>query len=243
MVNSVVDRTNHLTQYYNIKQKQQRKTKVDHDNNYTYLRFPTSIGASPNGSRLRELLLLNELMSSMWYDPSLESTDYDWQHTFEMSTRKLKYVYLKWISRIPPQNYESSHQREKLMRKTMVAPIILLAVLLLSTINAFTSPISFQCVGGGVDIPRQASSLTLLQSSSDTLNEDRLKIVVVGGGWAGYSVCESLSTNDNVDIILLDAASKQAKGGLVEAGENTTCSHVTCACMIFYDYSLLICIL
>ena len=123
----------------------------------------------------------------------------------------------------------------------MVAPIILLAVLLLSTINAFTSPISSRSVGGGVNVSR-----TLLQSSSstsDTLNEDRLKIVVVGGGWAGYSVCESLSTNDNVDIILLDAASKQAKGGLVEAGENTTCSHVTCACMIFYDYSLLICIL
>ena len=122
----------------------------------------------------------------------------------------------------------------------MVAPILLLAVLLLSTINAFTSPISSRDVGGGVKVSR-----TLLQSSSstsDTLaaraNEDRLKIVVVGGGWAGYSVCESLSTNDNVDIILLDAASKQAKGGLVEAGENTTCSHHG---MIFYDYSLLIC--
>ena len=116
----------------------------------------------------------------------------------------------------------------------MVAPIILLAVLLLSTINAFTSPISFQCVSG--TNPRQSSAL--LQSSSDTLNEDRLKIVVVGGGWAGYSVCESLSTNDNVEIILLDAASKQAKGGLVEAGENLCRVHIMC---IIYDYSLLIC--
>jgi uncharacterized protein with NAD-binding domain and iron-sulfur cluster len=47
---------------------------------------------------------------------------------------------------------------------------------------------------------------------------DKKRIVVVGGGWAGYSVCESLSTNNKegeqeVEIILLDA-SKQAKGGL-----------------------------
>ena len=125
----------------------------------------------------------------------------------------------------------------------MVAPLLL--AVLLSTVNAFTSSISLQCIGGGINIPRQAVTLlqseespisswrvdcvkvsrqgsTLLQSSSstsDTLNEDKLKIAVVGGGWAGYSVCESLSTNDNVDIILLDAA-KHSKGGLVEAGTN-----------------------
>ena len=102
----------------------------------------------------------------------------------------------------------------------MVAPLLL--AVLLSTVNAFASPISLQCVrGGGVNIPRR-QAVTLLQSSSstsDTLNEDKLKIAVVGGGWAGYSVCESLSTNDNVDIILLDAA-KHSKGGLVEAGTN-----------------------
>jgi len=48
-------------------------------------------------------------------------------------------------------------------------------------------------------------------------NRDKLRVVVVGGGWAGYSVCESISANningDNVEIILLDA-SKNAKGGL-----------------------------
>jgi len=66
---------------------------------------------------------------------------------------------------------------------------------------------------------------------NDTTDEkdnkkEKLRIVVVGGGWAGYSLCESISTNnndnnnikhndsdDNVEIILLDA-SKQAKGGL-----------------------------
>jgi len=100
----------------------------------------------------------------------------------------------------------------------MVAPL-LLVVLSLSTVNAFTCSISLQCVSGGVKVSRQGS--TLLQSSSstsDTLNKDKVKIVVVGGGWAGYSVCESLSTNDNVEIILLDAASRASKGGLVEAG-------------------------
>ena len=105
----------------------------------------------------------------------------------------------------------------------MVALVLLLAMLSLSTVNAFTSPISLQCVrGGGVNILRR-QAVTLLQSSSstsDTLNEVKLKIVVIGGGWAGYSVCESLSTNDNVEIILLDAASKASKGGLVEAGTN-----------------------
>ncbi|EED95204.1 hypothetical protein THAPSDRAFT_261310, partial [Thalassiosira pseudonana CCMP1335] len=46
----------------------------------------------------------------------------------------------------------------------------------------------------------------------------KLRVVVIGGGWAGYSFCESISTNNinekqGVEIILLDA-SKQAKGGL-----------------------------
>ena len=101
----------------------------------------------------------------------------------------------------------------------MVALVLLLAVLSLSTVNAFACSIFTRHVGGGVGgvkASRQVS--TLLQSSSYTLDEDKLKIVVVGGGWAGYSVCESLSTNDNVEIILLDAASRASKGGLVEAG-------------------------
>ena len=44
-------------------------------------------------------------------------------------------------------------------------------------------------------------------------SSEKLRVVVVGGGWAGYSFCESISTNKNVEIILLDA-SKNAKGGL-----------------------------
>lgn len=55
MMVNVVDRTNHL---------KQKTTKDKSGPQLTYL-FPTSLGASPNGSRLRELLLLNELMSSM----------------------------------------------------------------------------------------------------------------------------------------------------------------------------------
>ena len=70
-----------------------------------------------------------------------------------------------------------------------------------------------RCVG--------VSSSTLLNEKIDATtiintvaNENEKKrVVVVGGGWAGYSCCESISTNDNVEIILLDA-SKQAKGGL-----------------------------
>lgn len=56
-------------------------------------------------------------------------------------------------------------------------------------------------------------------STAEDINakEKMLRIVVVGGGWAGYSFAESLSHNNiehkNVDIILLDAA-KQARGGL-----------------------------
>ncbi|KAL7429117.1 hypothetical protein ACHAXH_001621 [Discostella pseudostelligera] len=59
-------------------------------------------------------------------------------------------------------------------------------------------------------------------STDDTTKSDRLRVVVVGGGWAGYSFCESISHNNiihgennnkEVDILLLDA-SNQARGGL-----------------------------
>ena len=48
-------------------------------------------------------------------------------------------------------------------------------------------------------------------------SKEPLRIVVVGGGWAGYSFAESISHNNSeqkeVEVILLDA-SKQAQGGL-----------------------------
>ncbi|GFH48051.1 hypothetical protein CTEN210_04527 [Chaetoceros tenuissimus] len=53
------------------------------------------------------------------------------------------------------------------------------------------------------------SSIDTIQ---DTIEERPQRIIVVGGGWAGYSFCESISKN-NLEIILLDA-SKDSKGGL-----------------------------
>ena len=78
--------------------------------------------------------------------------------------------------------------------------------------------------------PLQRSTLrtTHLKESITTIanddKKDKFRVVVVGGGWAGYSFCESISTNNNIhdddekksnnlEIIMLDA-SKQAKGGL-----------------------------
>ena len=98
-----------------------------------------------------------------------------------------------------------------------LAPLLFLLVLLSAasqlTVHAFTNPVPSRCVG--------VSSSTLLNEKIDATttnsvaneNEKKLRVVVVGGGWAGYSCCESISTNDNVEMILLDA-SKQAKGGL-----------------------------
>ena len=51
------------------------------------------------------------------------------------------------------------------------------------------------------------------EDSTNNNNGNPLRIVVVGGGWAGYSLCESLSHNRNIHITLLDA-SKQVTGGL-----------------------------
>ncbi|KAL7534407.1 hypothetical protein ACHAWF_004824 [Thalassiosira exigua] len=53
--------------------------------------------------------------------------------------------------------------------------------------------------------------------AKDSGSAKKLRVVVVGGGWAGYSFCESISTNnihgDGIEIILLDAQ-KRARGGL-----------------------------
>ena len=55
-----------------------------------------------------------------------------------------------------------------------------------------------------------------LQSSPSSNNRSKPRIAIVGGGWAGYTAAESLSTNNiyekSVEIILLDAS--KSGGGL-----------------------------
>ncbi|KAL7531162.1 hypothetical protein ACHAXR_003878 [Thalassiosira sp. AJA248-18] len=99
--------------------------------------------------------------------------------------------------------------------------------------HAFTNPISTRVNSsvnrvGNVGPPRPLKRVpTILKEQTDatstegdSTNKKKLRVVVIGGGWAGYSACESISTNNinnngenDVEIILLDA-SKQAKGGL-----------------------------
>ena len=71
---------------------------------------------------------------------------------------------------------------------------------------AFTAPILFS-----------HSTCTHMHLTTDETISDghakKLKVVVVGGGWAGYSFCESISHNNNVEINLLDASIK-GTGGL-----------------------------
>jgi len=43
-------------------------------------------------------------------------------------------------------------------------------------------------------------------------------VVIVGGGWAGFSAADSLSHNNNVRVTLLDASKGGRGGGLSEAG-------------------------
>jgi len=55
-------------------------------------------------------------------------------------------------------------------------------------------------------------------TSPQTSTRRPKRVVVIGGGWAGYTFCESISTNagdagEALEIILLDASAK-AKGGL-----------------------------
>lgn len=61
-----------------------------------------------------------------------------------------------------------------------------------------------------VRTPFQRISLHL--SVNDENESKIVNVAIVGGGWAGYSAAESLSSNPNVNITLLDAS--KAKGGL-----------------------------
>jgi len=108
-----------------------------------------------------------------------------------------------------------------------VGALILVLMQSLLEVRAFNIPSTysrahrFNRVGNGVPSPQRESSTVALRESSDELinsgDGNKLRIVVVGGGWAGYSFCESISHNNfdgrNVEIILLDA-SKQGGGGL-----------------------------
>ena len=130
-----------------------------------------------------------------------------------------------------------------------MAVMNLLLLLLLSassqfTIDAFTTyTYGINCIGAPSPLTRQCTLLheTATNDVANAKNNkgNKLRVVVVGGGWAGYSACESLSTNKNVEITLLDASSK-AKGGLaggyrskndrpVEAGKK---NYYFCACII-----------
>ena len=65
--------------------------------------------------------------------------------------------------------------------------------------------------------PTTPRALTSHLSASKSSLPDT-HIVIVGGGWAGFSAAESLSHNSNVRITLLDASKGRRGGGLSEAG-------------------------
>lgn len=104
-----------------------------------------------------------------------------------------------------------------LVMKLFIHVVITLAASTLST-NAFTNILhgttSAQPCRRGMGSASTPSSLTAQSEvTADIGGKGKKRIVVVGGGWAGYSFCESISTNEDVEIILLDA-SKKARGGL-----------------------------
>ncbi len=99
--------------------------------------------------------------------------------------------------------------------RLILLPFAVLSLLLLSEhffINAFSSSIT-----SAAGNHRYNTKVFSASTADDNNANEKLRVVVVGGGWAGYSFAESISYNniedENVDIILLDAA-KQAKGGL-----------------------------
>jgi uncharacterized protein with NAD-binding domain and iron-sulfur cluster len=84
--------------------------------------------------------------------------------------------------------------------------------------NAFTTAIFGRASAGPRSVLTNLREQTATNSEIAVDKKRKTRIVVVGGGWAGYSFCESISTNnindgEDVEIILLDA-SKQARGGL-----------------------------
>lgn len=96
--------------------------------------------------------------------------------------------------------------------KANILLLIICTLLRKSKLNAFTT--TYKLDHRHLIRPSRTTRLHEQQTADSNKNK-RKKVVVVGGGWAGYSICESLSTNDDddVEIILLDAAAK-ASGGL-----------------------------
>ncbi len=121
---------------------------------------------------------------------------------------------------------------QKMHQLCLVLKILASLLLFLST-NAFTSPIISRSVYHSAPPTKKFYTLSRLLSKKSPANspaidgsgdktKKKLKIAVIGGGWAGYSLCESISTNNlptkrgsrgDIEIIMVDA-SKQAKGGL-----------------------------
>lgn len=99
---------------------------------------------------------------------------------------------------------------EQLPRFTSALILVLSQSIL--EVGAFAIPIYSRAYQFGNVAPLVALWESTDGTNDSGGNDDKLRIVVVGGGWAGYSFCESISHN-NVDIILLDA-SKQGRGGL-----------------------------
>eukprot|EP00986_Skeletonema_menzelii_P000649 scaffold186_cov129-Skeletonema_menzelii.AAC.5 len=98
--------------------------------------------------------------------------------------------------------------------RLILFPFAVSSLLLLSEhffINAFTT------IRSAAGNHRHQSNVFSASTATSAAADEKLRVVVVGAGWAGYSVAESLSYNNiedkNVDLIVLDAA-KQAKGGL-----------------------------
>ena len=81
---------------------------------------------------------------------------------------------------------------------------------------------------------KESIATGLEESFSSTEEKRKKRIVVVGGGWAGYSFCESISQNDDVEIILLDA-SKQARVDWL-VGIETAAAIIDRSKLVFMDF-------
>lgn len=68
---------------------------------------------------------------------------------------------------------------------------------------------------GSFQFPTSLLSVEKDQSSGTkrNANDDKLRVVIIGGGWAGFSAADSASSSPNTEVLLLDA-SPRGPGGL-----------------------------